>query len=100
MRYRYSTSRTTIYCTMVHADTLIKKRLFFNFNSGAGKTTLLNILNFRNQENLKINGDIKINGKNINWKIMALCSGYVQQEDAFIGTLKVKEHLTFLVRSV
>ena len=65
--------------------------------SGAGKTTLLNVLNFRNQGKLKIDGDVKINGQSINWKTVASCSGYVQQEDVFIGTLKVKEHLTFLV---
>jgi ABC-type multidrug transport system ATPase subunit len=51
--------------------------------SGAGKTTLLNVLNFRNQGKLEINGDIKINGQNVNWKTIASCSGYVQQEDVY-----------------
>ena len=65
--------------------------------SGAGKTTLLNVLNFRNQGKLETNGDVKINGQSVNWKTVASCSGYVQQDDVFIGTLKVREHLTFLV---
>ena len=67
--------------------------------SGAGKTTLLNALTFRNQGNLKLNGDVKINGKLIqNSNQLASISGYVQQNDIFIGTLKVKEHLRFQVK--
>ena len=30
--------------------------------SGAGKTTLLNVINFRNQTKLEIEGEIKLNG--------------------------------------
>lgn len=65
--------------------------------SGAGKTTLLNILNFRNRGRLKVEGDVKINGKTVKWEEITSCSGYVQQLDLFIGTLTVKEQLTFLV---
>ena len=66
--------------------------------SGAGKTTLLNILNFRNRGNLKISGDVKINGQTVtSTASLASISGYVQQEDLFIGTLKVKEQLKFAV---
>ena len=66
--------------------------------SGAGKTTLLNVLTFRNQGKLKIGGEIKVNGKIVaDPKQLAAISGYVQQNDIFIGTLKVKEHLTFQV---
>jgi ABC-type multidrug transport system ATPase subunit len=57
----------------------------------------LNVLNFRNSSKLKIDGDIKINGKTVSRKDIAEKSGYVQQEDLFIGTMTVKEHLTFLV---
>lgn len=65
-------------------------------SSGSGKTTLLNVLNFRNTGNLQYSGDIKINGKRITrFEKMAPLSGYVQQDDLFIGSLKVKEHLTF-----
>ncbi len=70
----------------------------FKGASGAGKTTLLNVLNFRNRGNLKITGDVKINGEVVkNRAGIASISGYVQQEDIFIGTLKVKEQLKFQV---
>jgi ABC-type multidrug transport system ATPase subunit len=60
---------------------------------------VLNILTFRNQGNLQVTGDVKINGKKIqDSKEIAAISGYVQQNDIFIGTLKVKEHLRFQVR--
>jgi ABC-type multidrug transport system ATPase subunit len=69
-------------------------------SSGSGKTTLLNVLTFRNRGALKISGNIKINGKTVDSieKISAV-SGYVQQDDLFVGTLKVKEHLLFQVVS-
>lgn len=65
--------------------------------SGAGKTTLLNVINFRNRGETKINGEIRVNGKPVTWKEITTYSGYVQQEDLYIGTLTVKEHLTFVV---
>lgn len=65
--------------------------------SGAGKTTLLNVINFRNQTKLEIEGEIKLNGTPTNWNEISKCSGYVQQDDLFIGTMTVREHLTFLV---
>jgi ABC-type multidrug transport system ATPase subunit len=66
--------------------------------SGAGKTTLLNALTFRNRGDLQLTGDVKINGRLISdSKQFASISGYVQQNDIFIGTLKVKEHLRFQV---
>lgn len=66
--------------------------------SGAGKTTLLNIINFRNRGNLKITGDVKINGEPVtSTAAVSSISGYVQQEDMFIGYLKVKEQLKFQV---
>ncbi len=67
-------------------------------SSGSGKTTLLNVLNFRNPSFLNVNGEIKINGKEIfKYEKIAPISGYVQQDDLFFGTLKVIEHLTFQV---
>jgi ABC-type multidrug transport system ATPase subunit len=66
--------------------------------SGAGKTTLLNALTFRNRGDLQLTGDVKINGRLISdSKQFASISGYVQQNDIFIGALKVKEHLRFQV---
>ncbi len=56
----------------------------------------MNVLTFRNQGKLDISGSVKINGQVINnSQDLAAISGYVQQEDIFIGTLKVKEHLKF-----
>jgi ATP-binding cassette, subfamily G (WHITE), eye pigment precursor transporter len=67
--------------------------------SGAGKTTLLNTLNFKNSSReYKITGDIKVNGRCIKRaEDIASISGYVQQDDLFIGTLTVREHLEFQV---
>ncbi|XP_065681932.1 protein white isoform X2 [Hydra vulgaris] len=62
--------------------------------SGAGKTTLLNVLSGQNVKNLQITGDILVNNKNIHSKIKKI-SAYVQQEELFIGTLTVREHLLF-----
>ena len=64
--------------------------------SGAGKTTLLNFLTMRNNGNLKASGVVKLNGRVINSSDeLASISGYVQQDDIFIGTINVKEHLRF-----
>jgi ABC-type multidrug transport system ATPase subunit len=64
--------------------------------SGAGKTTLLNVLTFRNRGNLTVTGSVKINGRMISDSSeLASISAYVEQDDIFIGTLKVKEHIKF-----
>ncbi len=56
------------------------------------------MLTFRNIGSLSITGSVKVNGKQIdNPTDLAAMSAYVEQEDNFIGTLKVKEHLTFQV---
>jgi len=62
--------------------------------SGSGKTTLLNVLTYRNRGNLDVQGEVKVNGGHIG-KGMSSMSAYIQQEDIFIGTLTVKEHLWF-----
>lgn len=57
---------------------------------------MLNVLNFRNRGDLRIKGDVKINGQTIHSPTaLAAISGYIQQEDLFFGMLKVKEHLKF-----
>lgn len=66
--------------------------------SGAGKTTLLNCLTFRNTGKLKVSGQRYINGALVNTDKLARISGYVQQDDLFIPTLTVTEHLEFQVR--
>lgn len=64
-------------------------------SSGAGKTTLLNSLTFRNGEDLEVSGYRAINGIPVTARTLASLSAYIQQEDLFIGTLTVKEHLIF-----
>ena len=65
-------------------------------SSGAGKTTLLNALNFRNRGSLMIEGDIRLNGKQVfSYECISTASGYIQQDDIFVGSLTVKEHLIF-----
>ena len=64
--------------------------------SGAGKTTLMNTLANQNISSLRISGTIKVNGQEIGNKMKSI-SAYVQQEDLFIGTLTVKEHIYFQV---
>ncbi|KAG8177288.1 hypothetical protein JTE90_029424 [Oedothorax gibbosus] len=62
--------------------------------SGAGKTTLLNVLTNRNLRRLNVEGEVLVNGQNVG-KSISRMSAYVQQDDLFIGTLKVREHLIF-----
>jgi ATP-binding cassette, subfamily G (WHITE), eye pigment precursor transporter len=67
--------------------------------SGAGKTTLLNCLTFRNTGKLKVSGRRCINGIPVDTDSLASISAYVQQDDLFINTLTVREHLKFQVTS-
>ncbi|XP_054160064.1 protein white-like [Oppia nitens] len=67
-------------------------------SSGAGKTTLMNVLTQRNISSVKIDGSVKLNGKAIDMNTIKQVSAYVQQEDLFIGTLTVREHLKFQAR--
>jgi len=56
------------------------------------------VINLRNKGKLKVSGRVKINGKDVNSASeISEISGYVQQEDIFIGYLKVKEQLNFQV---
>uniref|UniRef100_A0A8D9A8A2 Protein white n=1 Tax=Cacopsylla melanoneura TaxID=428564 RepID=A0A8D9A8A2_9HEMI len=64
-------------------------------SSGAGKTTLLNTLTFRNSSNVIVSGQRAVNGIPLNSSTLASLSAYVQQDDLFIGTLTVREHLIF-----
>ena len=86
--------------------------------SGAGKSTLLNTLLFRNLSGLQVfhrkkisstqifnknivnmplqvSGSRLANGKEVTPTSLTSVSAYVQQDDLFIGTLTVKEHLLF-----
>ncbi|XP_068245737.1 protein white isoform X1 [Palaemon carinicauda] len=63
--------------------------------SGAGKTTLLNVLTHRNNDRLRINGDLFVNGRRVDPDALTSRSAYVQQDDLFIGMLTVREQLVF-----
>ncbi|KAK0418639.1 hypothetical protein QR680_013683 [Steinernema hermaphroditum] len=64
--------------------------------SGAGKTSLLNILTHRNLNTLNVAGAIKINGQIVDRDLMRKVSAYVEQDDMFVATMTVKEHLNFV----
>lgn len=64
-------------------------------SSGAGKTTLLNVLTARNLSNFVVEGCVKINGQIADVSMITSMSAYVQQQDLFLATLTVREHLVF-----
>lgn len=64
--------------------------------SGSGKTSLLNVLAHRNPgTKLDVMGDVNVNGSKISDKDFQSISSYVEQEDALIGSLTVRETLDF-----
>ena len=65
--------------------------------SGAGKTTLLNVLTHRNNDKLRITGDLFVNGRRVDPDTLTSRSAYVQQDDLFIGLITVREQLIFQV---
>ncbi|KAJ7318620.1 hypothetical protein OS493_037789 [Desmophyllum pertusum] len=65
--------------------------------SGAGKTTLMNVLAHRNINQMEVRGTVEVNDRPIGKEIMSM-SAYIQQEDLFVGSLTVREHLIFQVR--
>ncbi|XP_021375248.1 protein white-like isoform X2 [Mizuhopecten yessoensis] len=55
----------------------------------------MNVLTCRNQtKNLVVQGDVRLNGVEVGKSIRNM-SAYLQQDDLFIGTLTVREHLIF-----
>nr|QEO19125.1 scarlet [Limnogonus franciscanus] len=62
--------------------------------SGAGKSSMLCALGHRYHGGLLVTGDVRVNGRRSN--SMHLISGYMHQEDLFIGALTVQEHLYFM----
>nr|XP_053651117.1 protein scarlet-like [Cherax quadricarinatus] len=65
--------------------------------SGAGKSTLMNALAHRTPGEVVVDGDILVNGHKVSHSMNAI-SGYVHQDDIFVGTLSVREHLMFMAR--
>ena len=56
----------------------------------------MNILTHRRTGKLKINGDVRINGEKMKKDISGI-SAFVQQEELFVGSLTIREHLQFHV---
>ncbi|KAG9228508.1 putative ATP-binding cassette transporter [Amylocarpus encephaloides] len=67
--------------------------------SGSGKTTLLNTLSHRKAAaGANTHGDILTNGQSIEWQHLRHLSAYVEQEDALIGSLTVRETMDIAAR--
>jgi len=67
-------------------------------SSGAGKSTLLNTLLYRNMRGLQVSGKRIAQGRQVTSSSITGVSGYVQQQDLFVGIMTVKEHLIFQSR--
>ncbi|KAL6720473.1 hypothetical protein ACLMJK_002396 [Lecanora helva] len=67
--------------------------------SGSGKTTLLNVLARRGPSTkLTVSGEVTVNGESIGSQTFRSITSYVEQEDALIGSLTVRETLDFAAR--
>ncbi|KAJ8955186.1 hypothetical protein NQ318_009082 [Aromia moschata] len=64
--------------------------------SGAGKSTLMTALAYRHSGTTEIDGDILVNGRPIG-SYMKYLSGYMHQEDLFVPSLTVMEHMNIMV---
>lgn len=67
--------------------------------SGCGKTTLLNVLAHRDAAaGAKVDGMTLVNGVGQSPEAFRRISSYVEQEDALIGSLTVRETMSFAAR--
>jgi len=67
--------------------------------SGSGKTTLLNVLAKRTASmKAHVQGRVMVNGRPIGQSALREVSSYVEQEDAMIGSLTVRETIDFAAR--
>lgn len=67
--------------------------------SGSGKTTMLNVLAHRDASfQTEVTGSIKVNGAKVSTDTFQTLTSYVEQEDALIGSLTVRETLDFAAR--
>lgn len=64
--------------------------------SGCGKTTLLNVLARRPATSgAKVTGETYVNGATVESGAFGRMTSYVEQEDALIGSMTVRETLKF-----
>ena len=66
--------------------------------SGCGKTTLLNVLAHRGTSGTQTKGKALVNGTEPSLAAFRRLSSYVEQEDALIGSLTVRETMNFAAR--
>lgn len=66
--------------------------------SGCGKTTLLNVLARRPTNASSVEAEVFVNGTHLSLAEFREVSCFVEQEDALIGSLTVRETLEFSSR--
>ena len=66
--------------------------------SGSGKTTLLNTLARRGTSSASTTGSVLTDGAHLSQSAFRRASSYVEQEDALIGSLTVRETVSFSAR--
>ncbi|XP_024867190.1 protein scarlet isoform X1 [Temnothorax curvispinosus] len=66
--------------------------------SGAGKSSLMTALAFRAESGIVVHGDVRVNGISASSSYMRRHSGFMHQEDMFIETMTVLEHIWFMAR--
>ncbi|KAF9552789.1 P-loop containing nucleoside triphosphate hydrolase protein [Agrocybe pediades] len=64
--------------------------------SGAGKSTLLDVMSFRKP--MMKGGSVHLNGEPVGAKKMHKISSFVEQEDALLGVLTVRESISYALR--
>ncbi|KAF9523157.1 P-loop containing nucleoside triphosphate hydrolase protein [Crepidotus variabilis] len=64
--------------------------------SGAGKSTLLDLMSFRKP--MKHDGSVHLNGQRLDAAPFHKISSFVEQEDALLGVLTVRESISFALR--
>lgn len=86
-------------CSALETPQILRLPVFFLslfLYSGAGKTTLMNVLAHRNISQMEVRGTVEVNDRPIGREITKI-TAYIQQEDLFVGSLTVREHLIFQV---
>ncbi|EZA53359.1 Protein scarlet [Ooceraea biroi] len=66
--------------------------------SGAGKSSLMTALAFHTGSGVVVHGDVRVNGVQTTSSYMRRHSGFMHQEDMFIETMTVNEHIWFMAR--
>ncbi|KAG5638547.1 hypothetical protein H0H81_012048 [Sphagnurus paluster] len=64
--------------------------------SGAGKSTLLDVMAFRKP--VSGNSSVRLNGRVVDARTMHRISTFVEQEDALLGVLTVRESISYALR--